>query len=195
VERAGARCGARWRELGLAAVRGAGGRGAVEVPVAGTRRSGEVTGRGSRARGGGGGEAARARGGAAGAARARVGSGRPVAGGGARAVAGGGACAAAGGRAGALRRPEEERVRWPWASARRPETIARWRTRQRAGGDESRAGVLLRSSAPRSMAPSFGPRRRRGSWWRQRGRKLGGMIYGAELCKLGAIALGAEKRV
>jgi hypothetical protein len=113
-------------------VRGAGGRGAVEVPVAGTGRGGEVTGRGrgcpavgARAAG-----AARARGGAAEAARARVGSGRLVAGGGARAVAGGGARAAAEGGA---------RARWPWASARRPETIARWRTRQRAGGDESRA--------------------------------------------------------
>jgi hypothetical protein len=48
VERAGARCGARWRELGLAVVRGAGGRGAV----------GRSRARGSRARGGGGGEAA-----------------------------------------------------------------------------------------------------------------------------------------
>jgi hypothetical protein len=170
VERVGACCGARWRELGLAPVRGAGGRGTVEVPgaVSGIGRGGEVAGSRLSGRGRWRGRGCRAVGArAAGAARARGarsrgrrdGAGRPVAGGGA------GACgsrrrrsAVAGGRGGAVAAVEE-------TIAAVEETRARWRRREPRDWREDDAGVLLRSPAPKSVAPSSGPRQRRVSWW------------------------------
>lgn len=88
-----------------------------------------------------------------------------------------------------------ERPRWPAGERAVAGAGGRGAGRgERAGGDDG--GFLLWSSAPRSvapiLAPSSGPRRHRVSWWRQRGRLLGAKIYGAELCKLGAIAHGAE---
>jgi hypothetical protein len=98
-------------------------------------------------------------------------AGPPVQGAG-RGAGAGGRGAGAGGRSACAvaARSSVERARGG-VRRRRARTVAGGNCRSgehretdaRAGGDD--AGFLLRSSAPRSVAPSSGPRRRRVSWW------------------------------
>jgi hypothetical protein len=164
---AAARGGGSWGSL-WCVVQGTGARWRCRGRWRGRGLVGRSRARGSRARGGGGGEAAGQWGRAPSELHGRAPPGRgadamgraarsPVEGPG-RAVAGGGASVVAGGRGGAVAAVEE-------TIATVEETRARWRRREPRDWREDNEGVLLRSSAPRFVAPSSGPRRRRVSWW------------------------------